>query len=325
MLPPRHLLAIPALLFFISITSLALALPRNLLLSENPDLTFLLVDKKDCQISVYRGYPKWEMTAAYPCTTGKVPGDKFKEGDLKTPTGIYWFTDVWSEKDLIGMYGPKEAKPYGAGAFPLNYPNLMDRLFHNKTGYGIWLHGTEGDQPIPTEGCVSVSNENFLEIAQYIQLPNTMILIDESVEKLEEHQHLAEIERLRNFVVTWIDAWENPNVEDYINYYSSKFTNENFDKKRWLHYKKRINLRNKSREIQASNLTFLYSKDTYFVHFLQKYSSSDFSDLGWKTLYLEFQEDVQDFRIISENWEPYENLATIPKTADTSKSETDEI
>ena len=45
MLPPRHLLAIPALLFFISITSLALALPRNLLLSENPDLTFLLVDK----------------------------------------------------------------------------------------------------------------------------------------------------------------------------------------------------------------------------------------------------------------------------------------
>ncbi|MGA1749694.1 MAG: L,D-transpeptidase family protein, partial [bacterium] len=223
MLPPRHLLAIPALLFFISITSLALALPRNLLLSENPDLTFLLVDKKDCQISVYRGYPKWEMIAAYPCTTGKVPGDKFKEGDLKTPTGIYWFTDVWSEKDLIGMYGPREAKPYGAGAFPLNYPNLMDRLFHNKTGYGIWLHGTEGDQPIPTEGCVSVSNENFLEIAQYIQLPNTLILIDESVEKLEEHQHLAEIERLRNFVVTWIDAWENPNVEDYINYYSSKF------------------------------------------------------------------------------------------------------
>ena len=43
------------------------------------------------------------------------------------------------------MYGAKEAKPYGAGAFPLNDPTLMDRLFHNKTGYGIWLHGTEGD------------------------------------------------------------------------------------------------------------------------------------------------------------------------------------
>ena len=84
-------------------------------------------------------------------------------------------------------------------------------------------------------------------------------------------------------------------------------------------------MRNKSREIQASNLTFLYSKGTYFIHFLQKYSSSDFSDLGWKTLYLEFHEDVQDFRIISENWEPYENLAAIPKTADVSNSETDEI
>ena len=95
MLSPRHLSAIPAILFFISITSSALALPRNLLLSENPDLTFLLVDKTDCQVAVYRGHPKWEMIAAYPCTTGKVPGDKFKEGDLKTPTGIYWFTDVW--------------------------------------------------------------------------------------------------------------------------------------------------------------------------------------------------------------------------------------
>ena len=52
---------------------------------------------------------------------------------------------------------------------------------------------------------------------------------------------------------------------------------------------------------------------------------SDFSDLGWKTLYLEFQEDVQDFRIISENWEPYENLAVIQKTANASSSETDEI
>ena len=325
MLSLRHFWSISALLFFISITNLAFAFPRNLLLSENPDLTFLLVDKKDCQIEVYRGHPKWEMIAEYPCMTGKVPGDKFEEGDLKTPTGIYWFTGVWSEKDLIGMYGAREAKPYGAGAFPLNYPNLMDRLFHSKTGYGIWLHGTEGSRPIPTEGCISVSNENFLEIAQYIQLPTTVILIDDSVEKLLKYQNLAEVERLKKFVFTWIDAWENPNLEDYLNYYSDNFANENFDKKRWLHYKKRINLRNKSREIQASNLTFLYSKGTYFVHFLQKYSSSDFSDLGWKTLYLKFQEDVQGFRIISENWEPYENLAFTPKTADASNSETDEI
>ena len=40
---------------------------------------------------------------------------------------------------------------------------------------------------------------------------------------------------------------------------------------------------------------------------------------------MEFQEDVQDFRIISENCVPYENLAVIQKTADASSSETDEI
>jgi murein L,D-transpeptidase YafK len=325
MLFSRQLLAVSGLFSLILTTNQALALPRNLILSENPELTFLLVDKKDCNVSIYRGYPKWEIVSSYSCTTGKVQGDKFEEGDLKTPTGIYRFTDVWSKKDLVGVYGVEEAKPYGAGAFPLNYPNLMDRLFYEKTGYGIWLHGTEGDQPIATEGCVSVSNENFLEIAQYVQISNTLVLIDEAVKNLEEYQHIAEVERLRNFVLNWIDAWEDPVFESYLNYYSSKFANKDFDKKRWLHYKKRINLRNKSRDIQASNLTFLYSKGTYLVHFLQRYSSLDFSDLGWKTLYLEFQEDVQDFRIISENWEPYESLADIPKTANASNSENDEI
>ena len=35
---------------------LSIRSPRNLLLSENPDLTFLLVDKKDCRVAVYRGH-----------------------------------------------------------------------------------------------------------------------------------------------------------------------------------------------------------------------------------------------------------------------------
>ena len=321
MFPIRHILALTA--FFFALSSISSAdepFPKSLLVSDNPDLIFLLVEKKDCKLSVYKGYPEWKKLSEYPCTTGQVSGDKYAEGDLKTPTGIYWFTAAWLASDLKEKYGVIEALPYGAGAFPLNYPNYLDRLFDRKTGHGIWLHGTENDQPIVTQGCVSVSNPNFLEIAQYIQIPNTLAVIVEEIQPLTKLEHGLEVAKLKNFISAWEKAWESENSEQYFSFYSDRFKTSNFNKKNWLRYKKQLNNRNKNREVQISNLTLLYSKGIYQAHFLQKYESSEFSDLGWKTLYFEFDENHTDFRIVSETWEPYDTLTTIPKTADASKN-----
>ena len=56
---------------------------------------------------------------------------------------------------------------YGAGALTTNYPNSLDR-FLNRTGYGIWLHGTEpgwiNRGPRASEGCLTLSNPDFEQL-----------------------------------------------------------------------------------------------------------------------------------------------------------------
>ena len=67
----------------------------------------------------------------FECIHGRVEGDKQKEGDLKTPEGVYFITQVITQKLDYMEYGPS--------AVALNYPNPADRL-RKKTGSGIWLH-----------------------------------------------------------------------------------------------------------------------------------------------------------------------------------------
>ena len=116
-----------------------------------------------------------EKEKSYSCTTGKVAGDKLIEGDQKTPTGVYWLTHAWTGKELVRYYG-KEAEIYGVGAINLNYPNYLDTVFENKTGYGIWLHATNKN-PIPlTKGCIAVTNDDFYKIEQFVALQDQLVI-----------------------------------------------------------------------------------------------------------------------------------------------------
>ena len=49
---------------------------------------------------VYQFQDEWELKQSFSCTTGKKTGDKLREGDLKTPNGVYWLFKsgpVWCE------------------------------------------------------------------------------------------------------------------------------------------------------------------------------------------------------------------------------------
>lgn len=66
----------------------------------------LLVEKKNLKIHIYKnnhGTP--ERVASFPIATGKVPGDKFIEGDKKTPEGVYQLYRFYNANELIQMYG----------------------------------------------------------------------------------------------------------------------------------------------------------------------------------------------------------------------------
>ena len=86
---------------------------------------------------------------------------KIKEGDGKTPLGVYFI-----QKNLPGATLPDL---FGVGALTLNYPNAVDAM-RNKTGSGIWLHGTPSAQysraPEATDGCVVLANPEMEQIGR---------------------------------------------------------------------------------------------------------------------------------------------------------------
>jgi hypothetical protein len=70
----------------------------------------------------------------YYASIGKGGIDKQREGDEKTPVGVYTVTGYLPDERLLDLYG--------IGAFPISYPNRWD-IFRGRTGSGIWIHGTD--------------------------------------------------------------------------------------------------------------------------------------------------------------------------------------
>ena len=60
-----------------------------------------------------------ELRQVIPVSIGKNGFGKEEEGDRKTPVGVYRLTSFLTDEQLIDFYG--------LGAFPLNYPNVIDR------------------------------------------------------------------------------------------------------------------------------------------------------------------------------------------------------
>lgn len=112
----------------------------------------------------------------YYITMGRAGAGKEREGDLKTPVGVYQINGY--------IPGGQLHARYGAGALTTNYPNSLDR-FLNRTGYGIWLHGTEpgwiNRGPRASEGCLTLSNPDFEQLlTQLGSHQNIPVVIDDA-------------------------------------------------------------------------------------------------------------------------------------------------
>jgi murein L,D-transpeptidase YafK len=151
--------------------------PTNLLSVGEKDKS-IIVDKSLHRLYIYEGL---ELIGSYNITTGKAKGDKQKRGDLKTPEGVYFFTEL--------LDGKKLPSRYGVLAVVLDYPNPVD-LAKGKTGSGIWLHGTDDperlERPRDSKGCVVALDEDVLKIIKSVYLDKTPIIISESVEFIKK-------------------------------------------------------------------------------------------------------------------------------------------
>ena len=255
----------------------------------------LLVDKQEQQIYLYKGTTDGpRLFKQYRCTTGRNNnGTKLREGDQKTPNGVYFFRGILEDDQL--------PQKYGVRAFPMDYPNDFDRM-RNKTGSGIWLHAVDEDDRVTksydTEGCVVVTNGDIMELSNYITLWDTPIIVDDSLNYEPPDRYADERDKVLSFIETWRKTWANKQLDEYMNCYDERFSGYGRTKAQHRAHKKRLNQSYKKIEVTLTDLSVYAFHNYLVVSFNQEYRSDRYHSVGRKKLYL--SRDGDDFRILSE-------------------------
>ena len=228
----------------------------------------------------------------YSAFTGKNSGDKMKEGDLRTPVGIY---NIVKKIDKVDSF-------YGPLALVTSYPNLFDK-YNNKNGHGIWIHGLPLHQQRDdfTKGCIAIGNEEIVCLDKKIDYDKTLLIInDKEIAKYPSKDTLAII--LAN-LYKWRYAWVYDDVNTYLSFYDATFkrfdgmTIDEFTK-----YKTRVFQKDEDKTIKFSNVAVIpypdYSKEIYEITFDEEYKSDTYSFKGPKKLVVKLEDAT--FKILTE-------------------------
>ena len=181
---------------------------------DHPEFNFaLIVDKRRQQARLYRRDGYWRMMEKWPCSTGKLAGPKEREGDQRTPEGIYFV-----KRDVGGRY---LSETYGVRALTLDYPNSLDK-YMSRSGSAIWLHGTnKALQGRNSNGCVVFENQAIDRLAQFVRLNRTPIIIVDRIRyrTVRDSQTLAE--NILAAAKQWQDAMMYGSFKAFSKWYGS--------------------------------------------------------------------------------------------------------
>jgi murein L,D-transpeptidase YafK len=238
---------------------------------------------------------KFAQPESIPISLGKAGYHKRREGDLRTPIGVYHVTSYLQDRQLDSKYGD--------GAFPFNYPSAFDRL-QSRTGSGIWLHGlpkgVESRPLLDSDGCVVVDNQSLGLLKPLIQPGETMVVLAEGIEWWEERP--KKYGELLTTIERWETDWESLDSDRYLSHYASEFTDFRRNLAEFKTYKKRVNGNKQWIGVDMSRMSALAHPEhekLVSVRYYLTYRSSNYSWQGWKQMLWEYKDDGQ-WRIIYE-------------------------
>ena len=242
----------------------------------------LLVDTSRSRLFVYandNGRPRY--VSDFYISLGKNGVEKAREGDQKTPLGVY--TIVSTKEKLPDFYGPR--------AFPLSYPNDWDRM-HGRKGHGIWFHGTPSETysrpPWATDGCIVLTNDDLAKLTKVVQVSRTPVVIGQGIEWRDANQWQAERDSFMAAFTRWRTDWESMDVNRYFSHYSSQFRSETHDLASWKAQKRKVAAGKTWVKVGVNEMSlFAYPgvKDVMVVNFEQDYRSSNLSNRTQKRQY----------------------------------------
>ncbi|HEY8252472.1 MAG TPA: L,D-transpeptidase family protein [Burkholderiales bacterium] len=259
-------------------------LPRYVLQLHAEQKHVLMVDSRRSRLYVFgndKGTPR--LVADYYVTLGKNGIEKTREGDQKTPVGVYHVTANLPRKKLTDFYG--------AGAFPINYPNEWDRR-QGRGGYGIWLHGVPSDvysrPPRASDGCIVLANPDLESVGRHVQVGLTPVIIADEIEWSDAATIAAERAALAGAFEQWRADWQSRDTERYLAHYSSRFAAPGQDLAAWAEHKRKVNGAKRWIKVGVSRVAmFRYPRERDFVvvTFNQDYRSDGLSNVMRKRQY----------------------------------------
>ena len=151
-------------------------IPGNILAlsaSENFFEYTLLMETGSSRLFVFEndnGIPK--LLKSFYSSIGLFGDRKQKEGDKKTPIGVYQILKELNKPRADGFLGNT--------ALTLDYPNAHDKSV-GRTGYGIWIHGVPSNVhvrlPKSSDGCLALANSDLEKLRKFVVMGKSQILI----------------------------------------------------------------------------------------------------------------------------------------------------
>ncbi len=265
----------------------------NLLIQANDNQRYVIVvDALKSRLYLYKNNSgKLSYVTDYYATIGKNGAGKGSAGDKRTPIGVYFASTQL--KSALPDY-------YGDAAYPLNYPNELDQ-HTNKSGSGIWLHGTSQSTysrpPRASDGCVVLSNPDLKALQPILQSGNTPVIIVNNLSLSDKDNAYAEQKNeLTEVLDSWRKDWIAQDTSQYLSHYSKNFFSSGGNYQKWADYKTLVQASKPLVDVTVSNVSmFSYpsaSQKLVVVEFDQDFKANALENKMRKRQYWVFENNT---------------------------------
>jgi murein L,D-transpeptidase YafK len=210
-------------------------LPRYVLELPASVKTVLIAETGTATLHRYRhGQDGLEQGDQKGMSVGQNGVGKQRDGDQRTPLGIYFILEHLDTSKLHEKYGPI--------AFPLDYPNVWDRA-NGRTGDGIWIHGVtpnSGPRPaLDTNGCIVLPNEQLLALGVHLTSLETPVIVTRSIQRASREEIAHTRAELMSVLKLWSDSYRVGDWHQYLALYAQEFEYRGMSREEWSAYRVR--------------------------------------------------------------------------------------
>ncbi len=150
-------------------------------------------------------------------------------------------------------------------------------------------------------------------LRNWIILPLLIISLN-----LTKSEAFTQIGAVRATVLSWSNAWERKDVDEYMSFYSRHFRSKNLNHDEWRTNKTLLFMNPCSISIKISDLSVFIEDRSAMANFIQHHHCGQYKDVGEKSLI--FIHSKNGWKIVSEEWKPLDNVHRIYGAAGMQKA-----